>query len=166
MRCREQPRRRNQGAVTKVDPGPAKVQPVYCRSIIESPPSLTLLGETRNNTAYGGPSPRRPEVRRVLGPPCFACCMYEAPSGAPGRAPEARLTAAALLSNITYFGCLVPLALQLRRRGNPLAQRKAFFGSPVDSAVSRIRVGSTFVIFSATPPEMPQIWASGGASYT
>ena len=35
------PRRRG----AKVDPSPAKAQPVYYRSIIEIPLSLTLLGE-------------------------------------------------------------------------------------------------------------------------
>jgi hypothetical protein len=44
MRFHEQVRWGHHGGGTKVDPGPAKAQPVYYRSI--DPLSLTLLGET------------------------------------------------------------------------------------------------------------------------
>jgi hypothetical protein len=65
MRFREQLRWGHHGGGTKVASGPAKVQPVYYRRIIENPPSLTLLGEftpppSVYNLAYGcvvwGPS--------------------------------------------------------------------------------------------------------------
>ena len=46
MRFHEQLRWGHHGGGTKAHPGPAKPEPVYYRSIIENPLSLTLLGET------------------------------------------------------------------------------------------------------------------------
>jgi hypothetical protein len=57
------------GGGTNVDPGPAKAQPVYYRSIIENTLSLTLLGE--HSATHRGPF----RARRGPGPGMASSCL-------------------------------------------------------------------------------------------